>query len=392
MVSIAIGPVSSRDGAARVPSTTDTLPQGRRRGNGAKLALRLLLASAFWSPASALDGLAAEELPTVELRWTAPDRTTYAVAVPQPGLDLFLRERDHNLTAEGGRLVAIADLALAAEAAPVLNALLLRVPDYVDWVYGWIDGYIAAFKVIGRAVHSLATGERADLFSTAMRAVGGAELQRLVIEPARPAARMAAALARLDGILADEWRRLLARDQARWRAFLGKHAGSARRVSAGAGADVGQCVAAEPSASGEVLDEGAVAAAGVNGQSELYVWRITRPFATRLGALATRLAVGASSLAGTTILGFGNPTTAGGVALSFAATSSAVWSIDYGLNRLDRALHSDLLSAQVSEGLAAAMATQERTLSEHVSARIAAAVVDLAACAERLQPVIARGS
>jgi hypothetical protein len=94
----------------------------------------------------------------------------------------------------------------------------------------------------------------------------------------------------------------------------------------------------------------------------------------------------------TSILGFGNPTTAGGVALSFAATSSAVWSIDYGLNRLDRALHSDLLSAQVSEGLAAAMVTQERALSEHVSARIAAAVADLSACAERLQPRIARGS
>jgi hypothetical protein len=74
------------------------------------------------------------------------------------------------------------------------------------------------------------------------------------------------------------------------------------------------------------------------------------------------------------------------------ATSSAVWSIDYGLNRLDRALHSDLLSAQVSEGLAAAMVTQERALSEHVSARIAAAVADLSACAERLQPRIARGS
>jgi hypothetical protein len=362
------------------------LPRSPRRGNCLKLALCLILASPFWPPSSALDGLAADALPAVEMRWTAPDQTTFAVAVPHLGLNKFLRKRENDLAAEGDRLVAIAELTLAAEAAPTLNALLLRVPNYVDWVYGWIDGYIAAFKVIGGVAHSLTAGTRADHFSTAMRAVGGENLQRIVIEPARPAARMAAALARLDGILADEWRRLLERDQARWRAFLHIHASSARRVPAGAGADVGQCAAAEPSASGAVLDEGAVAAAAVNSQSGLYVWRITRPFATRLGALVTRLAVGASSsLAGTTVLGLGNPTTTGGVALSFAAASSAVWSIDYGLNQLDRALHSDLLSAQVFEGLAATMAAQERALSEHVSTRIVAAVADLAACAERLQ-------
>jgi hypothetical protein len=333
------------------------------------------------------------DLPTIELRWTAPDRSVFAVDVAEADLAAFLRHRSSRLVAEGDRLARIARTGLAAEGGPVLNALLLRVPTYVDWVYGWIDGYIAAFRVIGRTAHALATDSRVGgpmaSFSVAMRTVASSELARLVVTPVRPEERMTGVLVRMDRILADEWRRILDRDQQRRRDLLRAHAGSVRRAPSGAKADTTGCSVPPPIASGADLDTAALAAAAVGAQTELYVWRVTRPFATRLGALATRLAVGGATLTGGGIMGFGNAGTGGAALAWFATASGFVWSVDYGLNLLDDVLHRNLLSAQVAEALAAAMVLQEQTLSAHVAAGVDAAVAELARCGSKLGTTVA---
>ena len=110
---------------------------------GALVGAMTLLALGLGARAAAV-----RDLPTVELAGP-PDRSTFAVEIDEAELAEFLRRRA-SPAAQGDRLAGIARTALAAESGPMLNALL-RVPAYVDWVYGWVDGYIAAFRVIGRA-------------------------------------------------------------------------------------------------------------------------------------------------------------------------------------------------------------------------------------------------
>jgi hypothetical protein len=126
-----------------------------------------------------------------------------------------------------------------------------------------------------------------------------------------------------------------------------------------------------------------LSASATAAQEQLYLWRVTRPFATRLGALATRLAIEGASLTGTSIMGFGNPTTAGGAALSFAATSGVVWSVDYGLNWLDDALHRDTLTGQVSVALATAWHQQVDALAVAAGNGVQGRFAELASCAAR---------
>ena len=78
-------------------------------------------------------------------------------------------------------------------------------------------------------------------FTAAMRAVGASELARLVVAPVQPHERMNGLLARIDTILADEWHRVLDRDQRSWRDMLRAHAGSVRRVLSGAANDITSC-------------------------------------------------------------------------------------------------------------------------------------------------------
>src|SRR3954462_7327781 len=84
------------------------------------------------------------------------------------------------------------------------------------------------------------------------------------------------------------------------------------------------CTTDPPAAQTLPFDAAGLATAPATGQDAFYFWRITRPFATRLGALATRLAIGTASLTGGSVVGLGSTTTAG-TALSFLATSGVVW-------------------------------------------------------------------
>jgi len=222
----------------------------------------------------------------------------------------------------------------------------------------------------------------------AMHEVSAEQLAKLVVDPVDPATRLQRASFRVDRILTDEWRRVLARDQTRWLDFLRVHAGTAKSVAAGGeGTSVG-CMAEAPAREPLRFDVARLTAAPATGQDSLYFWRITRPFATRLGALATRVAIGTASLTGGSVVGLGS-TTSVGTALSFLATSGVVWSIDYGLNELDALLHRDLLTAQVSVALADAVRHQEEQWTSQQRARIQDAFAVLAGCTGRLRTQMA---
>lgn len=317
--------------------------------------------------------------------WTAAgEGGTFRVAVPAGEADAFLAGRRAALAAERERLLEIGAAAVTLASGEILTELLLRVPAYVDWVYGWIDGYVAAFKVIARGTRGwLGAGAGAGgprpAYRDAMVEVARAELEAIVVRPVDPVARMGAALDRLDAALADEWRRVLARDRGRWLGLLAAHAQGARRAEPSAAAVAG-CAPAGPTAAAPPLDGAALTLAPALAQEELLVWRVTRPFAIRVAAVATRAAVGAASLSGGGVLGFGAAPTAGAAALSLAATSAAVWSLDYGLNQVDAALHRDRLAAEVSGALARTVADAQAALRGRLAQRVDRALADLAAC------------
>jgi hypothetical protein len=341
-------------------------------------------------PAGPIAGPATGDLPQIELAWTAPDRSVFAVDVPITSFADFLATREAELRQESARTAELAGAALRFHADGVLSRLMLRLPDYVDWVYGWVDSYIAAFKVIGRGTKIWARADAGapdakpmTALSAAMREVGRAELEQRVVRPVDPGAGIEAALAHVDAVLAAEWGRVIARDQGRWRTLVAAHGQSARQAAPTARNNVTGCDAVPTSAEKPALDIAGLSASAMAAQEQLYLWRVTRPFATRLGALATRLAIGGASLTGTSIVGLGSPTTAGGAALSFAATSGVVWSLDYGLNLLDDALHRDALTGQVSVALATAWQQRVDALATAVREAVRARFAELSDCAAR---------
>jgi hypothetical protein len=352
------------------------------------------LAAIAWPAVPVAERVGAARLSAVQLVWTAPDRSTYAVEVPVADMAAFLRALEAALAREREGLTETVAGLLRAGGGLALTRLLERVPAYIDWVYGWVDSYVAAFKVIGRGARACAWSQAepsdADTaplaaLSDAMREVARAELDRLVVEPADPDAAMRPALERVGAAMAEEWRRVVERDQARWRTLLAAHGRSARRVEPTSVGDVAGCAAASSPTGVLALDAAALSATAAAAQEGLYAWRVTRPFATRLGALATRLAIGGLSWTGTSVAGVGGAATAVGAATSFAAASGVVWSIDYGLNRLDGALHRDALAGQVSVALATAMRERQEALVARATDGIGSAFADLAACADRLQ-------
>ena len=385
---IASCPVGLAKGRRRAPWACALLSQWGTAGNRCAWAVALLALVAGILPSQAGD--AAPAPPAVRLLWNAPAGGTFAIEVPTSDLVGFLDAREAALDGELARLAAIGSGTLDSEIGGAITELMVRVPAYVDWVYNWIDGYIAAFRVLGRGGHAWFAAEKVGTaalvpsITEAMHEVSAEQLDRLVVRPVDPAARLQKAFSRVDSILADEWRSVVARDQARWLDFLRAHVETARSAPLAAeGTSVG-CMAEPPAGEPLPLDVAGLTAAPAAGEDPLYYWRITRPFATRLGALAIRLAIGTASLTGGSVVGLGS-TTSAGTALSFLATSGVVWSIDYGLNELDGLLHRDLLTAQVSVALADAMRREEVKLTSEQRARIERAFALLAACTGSLR-------
>ena len=200
--------------------------------------------------------------PAVRLLWTAPAGNTFAIEVPTSDLAGFLDARATALDGERARLAAIGSGTLDSEVGNTITELMVRVPAYVDWVYDWIDGYIAAFRVLGRGGHAWFAAEKAGTaalvpsIAEAMHEVSAEELDKLVVGPVDPAARLQKAFARVDAILADEWRSVVARDQARWLDFLRAHVETARSATlADKGTSVGHRTARRRQRRGSWLGE-----------------------------------------------------------------------------------------------------------------------------------------
>jgi hypothetical protein len=387
---IAHRPVGAAVGPRRDPSACALLPQRASAGNRFGWAVAALILVAMMMPGAAPARAAAPAPGAVRLLWTAPAGGTFSVDVPAGDLAAFLDAREVALDAEQARLAAIGSGTLESEISGTLTELMVRVPAYVDWVYDWIDGYITAFRVIGRGGHAwFASGEGGTAglvpsVAEAVHEVSAEQLDKLIVAPVDPAARMQKAFSRVGSILADEWGRVLARDRSRWLDLLRANARTARSAAAASEGIGIFCTTDPPAAQTLPFDAARLATASATGQDAFYFWRITRPFATRLGALATRLAIGTASLTGGSVVGLGSTTTAG-TALSFLATSGVVWTIDYGLNELDALLHRDLLTAQVSVGLANALRRQADQATSQQRARIQDAFAALVACTGSLR-------
>lgn len=363
--------------------------------NGLRAARWAVVALALWPAAALAEDADLPTLAAVPLPWIAPDGTAYTVGVPTSALSTFLAQRSIELAAEEKRLAAGTADQIRAENGVVLNRMLARVPAYADWVYGWVESYVAAFRVIGRGVQAWSRSSpgspQAELMaalSQAMSEVGSAEFERRVIAPAKPASSFETAGRRAGTALASEWQRVLARDRVRWLDLLGAHASTARRAEWPTGS-VAACSPELVTGEAHAFDPDAMASKAAAAQQELFALRVTRPFATRLGAIAARLVVGGLSATGVSVAGIGGATTAGGVALSFAATSGVVWSIDYGLNWLDAKLHRDLLIGTMGAVVATAMAAQQDEMIEALRRDLRESFAGLAQCADRLRLEVA---
>src|SRR4051794_24567693 len=247
-------PLGPATGLRCEPWARGLLPQcgsaGKRYARA--VALLLLVATGLSGAMSARAADPPQTPRAVRLLWTAPTGGTFSVDVPPNDLEAFLDTREGALEAEQARLAAIGSGTLASEIGGTATELMIRVPAYVDWVYDWIDGYIAAFRVLGRGGHAWFTSETprtaalVPSITEAMHEVSAEQLAKLVVDPVDPATRLQRASFRVDRILTDEWRRVLARDQTRWLDFLRVHAGTAKSVAAGGeGTSVG-CMAEAP--------------------------------------------------------------------------------------------------------------------------------------------------
>lgn len=373
-----------------------TVLQASLTRNGLRTARWAVVAAALWPAAAMAEEPVPAMVATVQLPWLAPDGTAYTVGVPLPDLTEFLANRSVALAEEERQLSAGAGDQMRAEGGVVLNRILARVPAYADWVYGWVDSYVAAFRVIGRGVHAWSQSSpgspQAELMaalSQAMSEIGSAEFERRVLLPAQPAANLETADRRAQSTLASEWQRVLARDRMRWLTLLSAHASAARRAEWPTTRSATACTAKLVAGDVRAFDSGDVAAKAAAAQQDLFALRVTRPFATRLGAIAARLVVGGLSATGVSVAGIGGATTAGGVALSFVATSGVVWSIDYGLNWLDAELHRDMLIGAIGSAVATAMGAQQDDMIKARRDDLRASFVSLAQCADRFRLQVA---
>ena len=175
--------------------------------------------------------------------------------MPTSDLAGFLDAREAALDGERARLAAIGSGTLDSEIGGTITELMVRVPAYVDWVYDWIDGYIAAFRVLGRGGHAWFAAEKAGTaalvpsVAEAMHEVSAEQLDKLVVGPVDPAARLQKAFSRVDA------RFLPMNGAACWRAIRRDGSTSSGRMSrprdrrtlASEGTSVG-CTAEPPAA------------------------------------------------------------------------------------------------------------------------------------------------
>ncbi|HEV7457039.1 MAG TPA: hypothetical protein VGN96_09700 [Roseococcus sp.] len=317
----------------------------RRRGLPASLSGLLLLGGA--ALLAGLSGSRAEARLAVAV--IAPDGACVARILPAAalaGVETRLAEEAERLAAMAGRLMADAAAARLAEARE-------RVPAFGDWAYGWVQSYVTSYQVLGRMLRGLvAPTPEADQ-------AGWAE--RLVEEVSQPMREAFGARVLppdlADGLLADLRHAAGVLDLA-WQAALRREAAMLAALEAAAAPGAPVAARLDLRAAGQSLvPDLAVPPAAVGalhpGDAGVTLLRTIRPMAARVGAAVLRASEAGSIVAAAGALGFAMGG-ASGVALGAAAGMGASWTLDWGLSRLDSALHRGEFEAQALRVLEAA--------------------------------------
>lgn len=270
---------------------------------------------------------------------------------------------------------------LGTQSGSLLGALVPRVDLYADWVYSWVESYVAAFQIVVAGTRSwigdAAQGPRAA-YRTAMQDLARQRFDSMVVTPTEPGAKLADAVTRMQSVVTDMWADIVAADRERWNAFV------ARQVTAGAAVErmanpvqAELCAAPPPVVAGLATDPGPAVTAKMAIPTDLYFWRVARPFATRATALTMRVAFGGLWLTGG---GIGAGAATGSSALSFGLATAAVWSIDYALNVADAILHRATFERELIGAMALAVAAETASLQGRVDARLQDAFTRLEHC------------
>ena len=340
----------------------------------------------------------AEPASRVNVPWQAADGALWHVGLTRASVDAFLAQRETRLLAEQDALVAEVTRAIDAELAVLFGGLLSRLPAYADWVYGWIDSYIAAYRVLGGfAREQLETrgADPAGTLNAKMQAVAKERFEALVLAPVLQEEALDAASRRLHGLLDHTWRQSLARDEAAWEAFLtGEPSRSARPAPA-----------ASSPAPPHACDAASLAAVDESGrrffpgpdrittpeQSDLLALRFGRPFAARGAILAVRLGMGfggAAFPAGPlALIGQVNP----GVVTAVIATTAVLWCGDYLINYIDGALNRATFEAELVDRLSRTQASERAYLARQLAVMITTAYASTLKCSPAVQAMASRG-
>lgn len=305
----------------------------------------------------------------------AEDRV--ALAVMQPGgqcmahavapatlarIEAELHEEAQRLAAKAGRMMADAAAARLAEARE-------RVPAFGEWAYGWVQSYVTSYRVLGRLLHGLAVSAQAG--------PDDALAQRLLEEVSQP---MREAFGQrvlppglVEGLATDMRHTAAVLDQA-WQAALGRAAAelaAAPPASATAAVRLDLATAGHSLLPGLAMAPQGVTAFGVGAPADASaaVLRAVRPMAARAGAAVLRASEAGSIVAAAGALGYALGGISG-VVVGAVTGMGVSWTLDWGLSRVDSALHRSGFEAEAL----AALDQAERDLAEDARALAATAL------------------
>lgn len=273
------------------------------------------------------------------------------------------------LEEEAERLADMASRLMTDAAAARLAEARERVPAFGDWAYGWVQSYVTSYRVLGRVLRGLAApaeGEKglaARLVQEAAQPMREGFAERVL--PADLTAGLEEDLRHAAILLEQAWRAALARAAAEFDATPPARGAQAvpRPDLAAAGHSVANDIATAAGDLVAVAEEDPSEALGA-------LLRSARPMAGRAGAAVLRAGESGSAIAAAGALGYalgGLP----GVLVGAAGGIGVSWTVDWGLSRLDAALHRDAFEAQALARLDA--------MEQQIAAQSARRVVDVLA-------------
>lgn len=280
------------------------------------------------------------------LHWRPGEVEGFVLSVPRPQLEVFLASRQIALAAELDKVAAQAAAIAEEETAHLASVLLRHLSSYGDWAYGWVESYVTAYLVAGRAIDRHLNSERRDNsivqdYRAELIALAAARFHDAVLRPAEADARLAAAAQRVVSAVEDGWASSLAEERAAWRGFIAREAQVLGRTSSDTEM---RCTPTLPLPHVQGRIEPAY-------DESLLMLRAARPFIGRGALLSFRLMAGGAFRAEPTAMLAVVMQPSVGLASTIAATTLSLWGGDWMLSRLDEILHRGDFEARIIRDL-----------------------------------------